>query len=187
MTKLLTSTAISLIAAFAVQAQAQDSNSQTAQMDDPCTAQWVSVDANSDGTISESEAQNAIDAQFSEIDEDGDGMVSVKEWKDCTVPSAIPGGFQSAEGTGTDRTPAETGTEGETADAGQQGTESTRALQAPQTSETPADWSDDMFAEMDTDYSGYITSEEAGKWTRNRVTGTVDDEETLGRYGPCSP
>ncbi len=156
MTKLLTSTAVGLIAAFAVQAQAQDSNSQSAQMDDPCTAQWVSVDANNDGTISESEAQNAIDAQFSEIDEDGDGMVSVKEWKDCTAPSAIPGGFQSAAGTGTDRTTPGALTEDETADAGQQGTESTRALQAPATGETPADWRDDMFAEMDTDYSGYL-------------------------------
>ena len=201
MTKLLTSTAVGLIAAFAIPAQAQDSSSQTAQMDDPCSAQWVAVDENSDGKISESEAQKATEAQFSQIDRDGDGMISVKNWKDCTVPSAIPGGFQSAEGTGTDRTPPGALTEGETAGAqateegtseqaqangetGQQATESTRALQAPSGgAETPADWGDEQFGEMDTDYSGYITSEEAGEWTQNRVTGTVDEEETLGRYG----
>lgn len=197
MRALLTSTAVGLITAFTLQAQAQTSE-QKAALDDPCAAQWVAVDANEDGKISKSEAQDAIEPQFSRIDDDGDGVVSVKEWKDCSAPSAIPGGFQSAAGTGTEQTPPGALTEGDTAEqtegepaettaeAGQDEMTSTRALQAtPDVTGVgePRTWSDEAFAEMDVDESGDVTAEEAAEWSKNRVTGTMQDqEETLARH-----
>ena len=94
MRTLLTTTAIGLITAIAIPAQAQTTDQAAAG--GPCQQQWTAVDENKDGTISESEAQAASDLEFQRIDMDKNGTGSIAEWKDCAAPGAIPGGFQAS-------------------------------------------------------------------------------------------
>lgn len=89
MRALTTATAIALFAAFATQANAQTVSEEA------CAQSWTAVDADKNGRISKSEAQKATELEFARVDMDGNGVISVKEWKDCAAPGAIPGGFQA--------------------------------------------------------------------------------------------
>lgn len=186
MTRLLTTTAIGLIVAFTTQVQGQTTqNPQTAQIGGPCQEQWTAVDENTDGVISESEAQAAAQAEFSRIDMDGNGTISVQEWKDCAAPAAIPGGFARTDtGTGTvERAMPDSGTEaGDTADQAMpevEGQDQQQAANAATAGDEAAEAWGGEFEQMDADDSGDVSAEEAAQWSRSQAGGEQQDEEAV--------
>lgn len=190
MVRLLTTTAIGLIAGLALQIQAE-TGAEAQQMDTDgttqisaqvCPVSWTEVDADGNGRISREEAEAVINVEFSRIDQNDDDVVSIKEWKDCFAPSAIPGGFEAHTQTGADDKTAED----EAAEADTE--ESARTVQGPEitgVSEplTIDSWTQEQFAEMDIDDSGDVTAQEAEAWSRAQALEEVELARFAGLFG----
>ena len=164
MTRLLSTSAVSVILLLSVPAHAQDAVKIAPPQGEQCNQNWTTVDSDKSGTVSEDEAKAVADAAFARIDVDRNGTVSVTEWKDCGDPESYPGNA------GADKVPASANTGSAAASA----TRTDTAESAP--------WTADDFGSFDTDKSGDLSADEAAEASHSGGA-RQDDEDAARRFG----
>lgn len=164
-----------------------------------CNTDYKAVDADGNGTVSQSEATQAAEYEFERLDSDGDGTISKAEWRNCagvayleqvnepkTAGADQQSETQGASGSGmtqdqsTGQTSQQSATSGTAESQDQMATGSIRQPSSQAgTLPTIGEYTDENFAAADTDKSGDVDAGEAATFSTN----SFHDREARGDEG----